>query len=350
MQLQTTLEKIYHPGADKIVDGLSQFNDRAATNMLGAHEQSIEATHLLQKDIHQNDPNNAVNAGLLAQDGALVDQNQWAHEVRRADERCEQYQNVVNELQSKLKGEIQFTEELTGKIKVRDQEILRLHELYQPAQNLEKLNLKFQYEQNENSVKKLQNQVDFLNRENDKLQKQCDLLKGDGEGNMAVAQYDAMKKEVDELAFQNQTLRKDYEECRRQLSLTQSDLNRKLVEEQDRVRKEREAQELLQKQQEELVNQKGQTLESQEKNHSLKSAFNADRQVLLQKIDDLEAKLSNRIREVQGLEQKIHILMQNEQSQKNELNFWNGKVTTLRRDAEYQQIFAENMQNENRKM
>ena len=64
--MQTTLEKIYHPGADKIVDGLSQFNDRAATNMLGAHEQSIEATHLLQKDIHQNDPNNAVNAGLLA--------------------------------------------------------------------------------------------------------------------------------------------------------------------------------------------------------------------------------------------------------------------------------------------
>ena len=60
--------------------------------------------------------------------------------------------------------------------------------------------------------------------------------------------------------------------------------------------------------------------------------------------------MSNRIREVQGLEQKIHILMQNEQSQKNELNFWNGKVTTLRRDAEYQQIFAENMQNENRKM
>ena len=108
---------------------------------------------------------------------------------------------MVNELQQKLQAELQFTEELTGKIKVRDQEILRLHELYQPAQNLEKLNLKFQYEQNENSVKKLQNQVDFLNRENDKLQKQCDLLKGDGEGNMAVAQYDAMKKELDELAL-----------------------------------------------------------------------------------------------------------------------------------------------------
>ena len=169
VQMQKHLEKIYHPGADKIVDGLSQFNDRSATNMLGAHEQAIEQTHLLQKDIHQNDPNSAIHAGLMAQDGQLIDQNQWAHEVRRADERCEQYQNIVNDLQHKLNAEQEYVQDLTGKIKVRDQEILRLHELYQPAQNLEKLNLKFQYEQNENSVKKLQNQVDFLNRENDKL-------------------------------------------------------------------------------------------------------------------------------------------------------------------------------------
>jgi hypothetical protein len=34
-------------------------------------------------------------------------------------------------------------------------------------------------------VLKLQNQVDFLNRENDKLQRQVDILKGDGDGNMA---------------------------------------------------------------------------------------------------------------------------------------------------------------------
>jgi hypothetical protein len=41
--------------------------------MLGAHEQSMDASHLLQKDIHQNDMQNAIHAGLLAQDGALVD-------------------------------------------------------------------------------------------------------------------------------------------------------------------------------------------------------------------------------------------------------------------------------------
>ena len=76
----------------------------------------------------------------------LVDQNQWALEVRKADERCEQYHQMLGQLQLKLQQEEQFTSELTGKIKIRDDEILRLHDLYTPAQNLEKLNLKYQYE------------------------------------------------------------------------------------------------------------------------------------------------------------------------------------------------------------
>lgn len=37
------------------------------------------------------------------------------------------------------------------------------------------------------------------------------------------------------------------------------------------------------------------------------------------------------------------MLTQSENSLKNEINFWNGKVTTLRRDTENLQNFAENM-------
>jgi len=32
------------------VEGLSQFNENEANNMLQGHEQSMEMTHLLQKD------------------------------------------------------------------------------------------------------------------------------------------------------------------------------------------------------------------------------------------------------------------------------------------------------------
>lgn len=57
--------------------------------------------------------------------------------------------------------------------------------------------------------------MDFLNRENDKLQRQVDILKGDENGKMAAAHYDLMRKEVEELAFENTTLKKDYTECQR---------------------------------------------------------------------------------------------------------------------------------------
>ena len=40
---------------------------------------------------------------------------------------------MVIELNNKLNSEVNFTKELTQKIKVRDDEILRLHELYMPA-------------------------------------------------------------------------------------------------------------------------------------------------------------------------------------------------------------------------
>mgnify|MGYP001468798668 CR=1 FL=1 len=72
--------------------------------------------------------------------------------------------------------------------------------------------------------------------------------------------------------------------------------------------------------------------------------------MLMEKIDDMEVKLSNRMREVQSQQQKVHMLTQSESSLKNELNFWNGKVTTLRRDTESLQTFGENMQAENRKL
>jgi len=46
--------------------------------------------------------------------------------------------------------------------------------------------LKYHYSQNEESVRNLQGQVDFLNKENAKLQRMVDILKGDGQGNMAL--------------------------------------------------------------------------------------------------------------------------------------------------------------------
>jgi hypothetical protein len=56
------------------------------------------------------------------------------------------------------------------------------------------------------------------------------------------------------------------------------------------------------------------TQHSIEKVANLKSAFNADRKMLQNKINDLEKKLTFQIRESQSLEQKIHMLTQAEGS------------------------------------
>lgn len=167
---------------------------------------------------------------------------------------------------------------------------------------------------------------------------------------MAEAQYHDMKKETDDLAFQNQTLRKDFAEATKLLRVTQDKLMAADEKETTRLEQEAHASKQMERQKEELESTRMATRETQEQTLSLKSAFNSDRKMMQTKLNDLETKLTNRTREIQSLEQKIHMLCQSESSQKNELNFWNGKVSTLRRDLEYQQTFAVNIQTENRKL
>jgi flagellar basal body rod protein FlgG len=69
---------------------------------------------------------------------------------------------------------------------------------------------------------------------------------------------------------------------------------------------------------------------------SLKSSFEQEQRLLREKISDIESKLTNKQNEIKSLENKIHMLLQSEGSQKNELNFWNGKVVTLKRDLDFQ--------------
>ena len=48
-------------------------------------------TQLLQKDPNAGVHGSAAHSGLAVQEQILGDQNQWAQEVRKADERCQVY-------------------------------------------------------------------------------------------------------------------------------------------------------------------------------------------------------------------------------------------------------------------
>ena len=69
--------------------------------------------------------------------------------------------------------------------------------------------MKYQQDLNEKTVQKLQNQVDFLNKENHRIQVQLEIFQQD---KTVVDHLDQQKKEIEDLTFENQTLRKDLRE------------------------------------------------------------------------------------------------------------------------------------------
>jgi len=79
---------------------------------------------------------------------------------------------------------------------------------------------------------------------------------------LAAAQYDSMKKELDELAFQNQTLRKDFAESTKLLRQTQDKLFELEQQETARTSQERLANEQLDRQKSELESTRMQSRES----------------------------------------------------------------------------------------
>jgi len=82
--------------------------------------------------------------------------------------------------------------------------------VYEGGQNLEKLNVRFVHETNEKTIAKLQNQLEFVNKENHRLTQQINFLKG---GKTVLDEIQTMKKEITDITFENQTLRKDLQEC-----------------------------------------------------------------------------------------------------------------------------------------
>ena len=75
-----------------------------------------------------------------------------------------------------------------------------------------------------------------------------------------------------------------------------------------RIEQEAAAAQKLERQKMELEHTQVQQRESKDMANTLKSAFMAEKKMLLDKVNDLEIKLTNRIKEVKSLESKIHML------------------------------------------
>jgi predicted nucleic acid-binding Zn-ribbon protein len=115
---------------------------------------------------------------------------------------------------------------------------------------------------------------------------------------MAQAHYTQMKKQIDNLLFENQTAKKDLTEALKEMRGYKTRLQE--VEQREEASKveQLKMREEMESHRKMIEDSQEESKQSQEKATNLRSALNADRKVLQQKIDDLESKLTHKIQEV----------------------------------------------------
>ena len=105
----------------------------------------------------------------------------------------------------------------------------------------------------------------------------------------------------------------------------------------DKLRVEQGAaqQEEIEKRLKELEIEKVKTQEERNRAESLRAAFNADKNALQERMEKLEEDLNRKEKENSEVKRRLTLTEANDSHQRSELNFWNGKVTNMRRDMDF---------------
>jgi len=85
----------------------------------------------------------------------------------------------------------------------------------------------------------------------------------------------------------------------------------------------------------ELDTEKVKTQEERDRAEGLRAAFNADKQAMMDRIHDLERMIREKESQSKEMGRRVSLMEQNDQQQRGELNFWNGKVTNMKRDLDF---------------
>ena len=158
---------------------------------------------------------------------------------------------------------------------------------------------------------------------------------------------DQLRSEIDELTQENGQLRADL----RGLTTTLKDFQE--IEfrrkQQDKLRLEHESNQHneIQQRLQELELEKLKTQEERERAEGLRAAFNADKNAMNQRVQQLENKIKEKDNAQRDVNRRVTLMEQNDSQQRNELNFWNGKVTNMKRDLDFQQDFNVKLADEN---
>ena len=168
-KLNEILQKVYGDynnsglaGADKLL----KTGTTKPMNIIG------KKTEFFLPNAIENNNSNLINAdtAFKSLNNNLSDKEEWARDLREADERALKFRNETKFAEEKIKELSHKMEGLEKQIHARDMEIKRLNDNYFLSDNLEEIKVKYQANHLQSNVEKLNLQIDYLNKRNHELE------------------------------------------------------------------------------------------------------------------------------------------------------------------------------------
>lgn len=159
------------------------------------------------------------------------------NQICAADERVQIITKELN-LYRQFKDEAEERiRELESMVQQRDKEISRLNNLYMGADNLDKMNIDFIEKDNSETISKLNAQLDYINKENNKLHQVISDLRIKNKGNTGmyyenlkvVDRIEALKKKNDDLRRINENSEKVIETLKERETELSQKLSQKYI-------------------------------------------------------------------------------------------------------------------------
>jgi len=297
-------------------------------------KQGIEMTHKLDaKEIIEAENNGSKEV--------------WAEELRAADERANKFRDQAIKLERQLVDVNENLKTLKGQIEVRDKEILRLQGLYEGGQNIDKLTSKYIEESKDETVTKLHNHLDFLNKENRRLENELKKYRPEDRSVLEV-NFKAMMSQMTKKNEQLETMIKEKDAIINSLNRAKEALNEKLnltVKEcEGKCLSEQERSLSLSQQIKELETRLSGTQKEMEGH--LKAAYASDKKAYTGAMEDLKNEKNVLMKQSEELMVEVRKLKRQVEDARNEANIYKGKFANASREIEMSQMSAGRATNE----
>jgi chromosome segregation ATPase len=323
------------PNAEKILKNKNRTIN--PINIIGKKNEIDMTKGLDPSSNYENLMKNVSNKKILIHEmsSPQVNKEEWARDLKIADERAQKFRDEIQRLQEdkkEMENKLLFLER---QIQNRDNEIRRVQNTYLNTDNIEELKVRYQTDNMKLTVEKLNSQIDFLNRENHKLQDVVDF-------HNARCKEDEVRK-LDREIIQ---LKKDKEALNRKIEMFEKNSNyssqiKKDNPNQIQTNKLESDQILFSKLKEEISHLKKDLEKSREAfikltedYTNLNSNFNTERLALMKTIDQLKEESIIQSNQILELENSKNSLIKQNESILTELNLIKGREFILNKDFE----------------